>query len=279
VGLRRFDRKFGADFVRELPEAPAVYLFKDAAGTVLYAGKARNVKKRLAGYRTTSRRKAHRKMRALVREAHALEVRVQPSEREALLLENELIRTLRPRYNVDGAFHFLYPAIGTGAGDGQLRLAFTSDPGAFSGLGLRWHGCFRPRLRARAAFDALTALLGRVGHLEPRSRLPEAPRRRGARFVGVRRLPGGLLASVRDFLDGESDALLPLLFALLLERRGARHDATAVQEALDVLRDFHQHDVLRLRKARRIAGRQARFVTQSERDALFIAARLPDGVA
>ena len=47
MGLRRFDRKFGADLLRELPERPAVYLFKDEAGEVLYAGKAKNIRRRL----------------------------------------------------------------------------------------------------------------------------------------------------------------------------------------------------------------------------------------
>lgn len=279
MGVRGFDRKFGADFVRELPEAPAVYLFKDAAGTVLYAGKARNVRKRLASYRTTSRRRAQRKLRALVREAHALEVRVQPSERDALLLENELIRTLRPRYNVDGAFHFLYPAIGTGAEGAQLRLCFTTDPGAYATLGLRWHGTFRPRARARDAFDALVGLLGRIGHLEPRTCLPEVPRLRGSRLVAVRRTPERMLSGIRAFLDGDSDALLSELFALLLERRGARHDAAAVQAALETLQAFYRRDVLRLQAALRAADRPARFVPQAERDALFIEARMADGRA
>ena len=277
MGVRRFDRKFGAGFVRELPEAPAVYLFRDEAGGVLYAGKARNVRRRLAGYRTASRRKAHRKMRALVREAHALEVRVQPSEREALLLENELIRTLRPRYNVDGAFDFLYPAIGSGGDGAQLRLCFTTDPGAYAALDLRWHGTFRPRARAREAFDALVELLGRIGHLEPRTRLPEAPRLRGSRLVALRRTPGPLLAGIRAFLDGESDALLPELFAHLLERRSARHDAAAVQDALETLQGFYRRDVLRLQTALRATGRSGRFVPQFERDALFIEARASDG--
>lgn len=274
MGTRRFDRKFGADFVRELPEAPAVYLFKDEHGTVLYAGKARNVRKRLAGYRTTSRRKAHRKMRRLVNEAHTLEVRIQASERDALLLENELIRSLRPCFNVDGAFDFLYPAIGTGRADGQLRLCFTSDTGPFEALGLRWHGTFRPRRRAREAFDALVGLLGRVGHLEPRSRLPEAPRLRGSRLVGLRRLPEDLFAPVEAFLAGDSDALLPALVDQLLERKAARHEAAAVQDALELLGRFHRRDVLRLRSALRAAGRPPGFVAQSERDALFIRARL-----
>jgi excinuclease ABC subunit C len=273
VGLRRFDRKFGEDFLRELPEAPAVYLFRDETGRVLYAGKAKNVRRRLAAYRNASRRKAHRKMRTLVREAHSLEVRPQASEGEALLLENELIRTLRPPYNVDGAFDFLYPAIGTGWHDGRLLLCFTSSTDAFGALGLRWHGCFRPRHRARDGFDALVELCSRIGHLEPRSRLPEAPRLRGSRLVAVRRIPAALLDPLRTFLDGESADLLGQLFGLLLESRVARREAGEVQEDMRRLRAFQRRDVRALRRARLAVGFGEPFVPQHERDALFLRAR------
>ncbi len=276
MGVRRFDRKFGVDLLRELPEAPAVYLFKDEAGVVLYAGKAKNVRRRLASYRNANRRKAHRKMRTLVREADSLEVRLQSSEGDALRVENQLIRSLRPRYNVEGAFDFLYPGIGTGATEHQLLLCFTSDCEAFADLGLRWHGTFRPRRRAREAFDSLVELLGLVGHLEPRSRLPKAPRLRGSRLVALRQVPIELLGPLRGFFDGESDALLGDLFGRLLESRVARREAAAVQEAVRCLEAFYRRDVLRLQRALRSSGRPERFVPQHERDALFIEARLRD---
>jgi len=272
--MRRFDRKFGVDLVRELPEAPAVYLFKDETGEVLYAGKARNIRRRLASYRTAGRRKAHRKMRTLVREAHSVEVRLQDSERDALLAENELIRSLRPRYNVEGAFDFLYPAIGAGRSGDRMLLCITSLPESFACLDLHWHGTFRPRLRARVAFDALAELLGRAGHLEPRSRVPKAPRPRGSRLVCVRRVPSGWLEATNDFLAGDSDSLLSALFEHLLESPQARREAEQVQEALDFLEDFWRRDVLRLRAALRSVGRPAGFVPRGERDALFIEARL-----
>jgi len=272
MGMRRFDRKFGSDLLRDLPEAPAVYLFKDEAGAVLYVGKAKNVRRRLAQYRTASRRKAHRKMRELVRVAHSLEVRVAGSEADALLRENELIRELRPEYNVDGAYDFLYPAVGTGQGDGQLWLCIASRPEAYGELGLRWHGCYRPRWRAREAFDALVSLCGRIGHLEPRSRLPEMPRLRGARFVAVRRMGESWLAPMRAFFDGESDALLAALFDALLEQPGARKDAAAVQAELASLAGFYAADARRLRDARRKLRWTETFVPQGERDALFIRA-------
>ena len=78
MGTGSFDRKFGAGLVRELPAEPAVYLFKDEDGNVLYAGKAKNVRRRMQGYRNAGRRKAQRKMVRLVRAASALEIRVQP---------------------------------------------------------------------------------------------------------------------------------------------------------------------------------------------------------
>jgi excinuclease ABC subunit C len=270
VGLKRFDRKFGAEFVRELPASPAVYLFKDEDGTVLYAGKAKNIRRRLQGYRNATRRKAHRKMRSLVREASSVEVRLQPSERDALLVENELIRSLRPQYNVDGAYSFLYPAIGTAVRERRSLLCFTTRIDAFAGLGLRWHGTFRSRPRAREAFEALVSLLGRLGHPEPRSRTGQLPRVRGSRILALRRVEG-LMPSLERFLAGESASVLQELSGRLLEKPDARADAAQVGEDLRLLEAFFQGDTRALRNVLRAAGRRGSYVSQDERDALFIA--------
>jgi excinuclease ABC subunit C len=272
VSALLFDRKFGAERLRELPRAPGVYLFHDADGKVLYAGKAKNLRERLAGYRNARRLKAHRKMRALVREAATLEIRPQASELDALLLENELIRTLRPPYNVDGAFTFLYPSLGVGEHEGRLLIGFSSMPEAWSALGLCWHGCFRSRLRARAAFDALAALLGRIGHREPLSRLPRVPRRRGVRLEAFRRVPLELLPATNAFLAGESRDLLALLFERLLESPSARREPARVEEDLRTLARFSRSEIAALRRALQKAGRSG-WVPGHERDALFIAAR------
>jgi len=272
VGAYLFDQKFGADRLRELPRGPGVYLFRDAEGRVLYAGKAKDLRRRLTGYRNASRRKAHRKMRRLVREAASLEVQPHESEMQALLVENELIRSLRPPFNVDGAFAFLYPALGVGHHDGRMLLAFTSTPDAWSRLGLRWHGCFRSRARARAAFDALVALLGHLGHREPLSRLPKVPLRRGARIEAFRRLPPDWSTATDAFLSGESADLLTVLSERLVESPCARREAAEVEQQLRTLDDFARKDVAALRRALQKTGRTG-WVPGEERDALFIAAR------
>lgn len=272
MGLGHFDGKFGSDRLREVPREPGVYLFLDSNGRVLYVGKAKDLRRRLACYRNASRRKAHRKMRTLVRLAASLEVRPQQSETQALLLENQLIRSLRPPHNVDGAYSFLYPALGVGRHDGRVLLAFTSTPAEWSHLDVRWHGCFRSRLRARAAFDALVALFGRIGHLEPSSRLPDARLRRGTRLEAFRRVPPELSAAADAFLSGDSTDLLALLFDRLLESASARRDATGVEQDLRTLDDFARKDVAALQQALHTAGRSG-WVPGEERDALFIAAR------
>jgi len=271
--MKRFDRKFGVDFLSGLPQTPAVYLFSDGAGEVLYVGKAKNIRRRLSNYRNAGRRKAHRKMRTIVREAHAVEVRPQASEREALLVENQLIRELRPRYNVDGAFDFLYPAIGVGLHDQRLLLCLTSDPESFHTLDLSWHGTFRPRSHAREAFDALVDLLGHIGHVEPRTRLPKTSRPRGSHLVAIRRVPEKLRGQACHFLDGEDDALLATLSTALLESREARRMAAEVEEGLRCLDIFYREDITRLRKARLATGHSDSFVPSSVRDSLFIRTR------
>ena len=272
MGLKRFDRKFGADLLRELPASPAVYLFRDEDGAVLYAGKAKNIRRRLGSYRNATRRKAHRKMRELVREASSLEVRLQPTERDALLAENELIRTLRPPYNVEGAYAFLYPAIGSAVRHHQSIFCFTSRIDAHRDLGLHWYGTFRSRSRAREAFDALVALLDLIGHREPASRLPDLPRIRGSQVVAFRRVEE-LVPSIRRLLAGESTTVLRELALRLLERPAARQNASQVGETLRCLESFFHSDTSKLREALRAAGLPGHFIPQEERDSLFIAQR------
>ncbi len=85
----------------ELPHKPGVYLMKDRFGTVIYAGKARDLRKRLSQYFHPSRRLGwDLKFTALIEAIHDFDVHVVRNEPEALLLEGKLIKELHPRYNV-----------------------------------------------------------------------------------------------------------------------------------------------------------------------------------
>lgn len=268
--MKRFDRKFGEDFVSELPTEPAVYLYKDDAGEVIYVGKAKNVRRRLSGYRNASRKKVHRKMREIVKAASTLEVRLQPSEEEALVVEGRLIRRLKPVFNVAGKYSFLYPAVGLARKDTDTLLCFATDVEAWSEHAFQWFGTFSSRPRAKEAFDALIEALALVAHLEKTSSLGPLPDVVGSRVAGVRRLPKPIYAALEPYLAGESPRLLSLLAVALLEKPRARREAAWVQSLLRHLRDFFEGDLAPLHAALRRAGDEGTFVPQDERDTLFI---------
>ena len=85
--------------VAALPHAPGVYQFVDSKGVVIYVGKAKSLKKRVSSYFVESRDHSA-KVIVLVRQIVDIRHIVVDSEQDALLLENSLIKSLQPRYNI-----------------------------------------------------------------------------------------------------------------------------------------------------------------------------------
>ena len=81
-----------------LPDNPGVYQFYDKDGKILYVGKAKNLKKRVSSY--FNKTQEYGKTRVLVKKIQTINHIVVPTESDALLLENNLIKKLQPRYNV-----------------------------------------------------------------------------------------------------------------------------------------------------------------------------------
>ncbi|MCK5507969.1 MAG: GIY-YIG nuclease family protein, partial [Desulfobacterales bacterium] len=91
------------------PNDPGVYIMKDAEGKVIYAGKAKNLKKRLASYFKESGQKESKqieskqidlKTKVLVKNVSSFDTIITRTEKEALILESNLIKRYRPKYNV-----------------------------------------------------------------------------------------------------------------------------------------------------------------------------------
>ncbi|MDF9391790.1 MULTISPECIES: excinuclease ABC subunit UvrC [Methylococcus] len=122
-------------FLATLTGAPGVYKMLDRNGEVIYVGKAKNLKKRVASH--FAQRASSPKQNAMVARVQAIEVTVTRTEGEALLLENQLIKRHKPRYNINLRDDKSYPYIYVSTHQEFPRLAFhrgsRARPGRFFG--------------------------------------------------------------------------------------------------------------------------------------------------
>jgi excinuclease UvrABC nuclease subunit len=263
-----FDRKFGADFLAGVPSEPGVYRLYDASGALLYVGKARDLRRRLAQYRMTRRIKKDRKRRALVRSAERIVWQVCESELEASLTEIRQIQVLRPSKNVASAFPFLYPFVGIHVDGAETRFCLTTLPEAFPPFA--FHGAFRSREVTREAFFALVRLLRFVGHLTPRRRAERSRTPRHSHVYSFRRLPPDMAETWAALLRGVSREALEELSLRLLEHAAARARRAQIQEDLQAIERFFDDEPSRLAAAIAATGYTGYPVPQRDRDALFL---------
>lgn len=268
---RHFDAKFGAGFLATVPEEPGVYEWLDAQGQTLYVGKAVSLRSRIAQYRIAGgRKKVEKKRSQLVKLAASVRFRVTPDELAALLLENELIVSLKPPHNVSGAFSFMYPCLGVRRVEKDVELCCTSLPDELPGF--EFAGAFRSKALTRAAFDALVELLAHVGHIEPAKKGAQWPKY--TRVVRFRRLEPAWTTALLAWWRGQSREFVGKLVVALTEKQAARRHLDDTREALALLKRFHEDECLPLREVLHTMGKSdAAFLAQAERDRAFLAAK------
>lgn len=142
-------------FLANLTTRPGVYSMMDDSGKVLYVGKAKNLKKRVSSY---FHRQLDTKTQQLVKQIHSIEVTVTRNEREALLLESNLIKELKPRYNIifrdDKSYPYLFLSKEDPKENQFPRLGFYRGDKGEKG------NYFGPYPSSRSAREALTLLQG-----------------------------------------------------------------------------------------------------------------------
>jgi excinuclease ABC subunit C len=197
-------------YVKRLPNKPGVYRMMDQHGTVLYVGKAKDLKKRVTAYTSYDRHPT--RLRRMIRATTMMEFVVTESEVEALLLEAQLIKKLRPRYNIllrdDKSFPYIlvrkdHPAAQVVKHRGAKKIKGDYyGPFASAGAVNRTLDTLQRAFRLRNCSDNI---------YETRTRpcLQHQIKRCAAPCTGVIGLEeyGKLVVDAEDFLKGRSDDL------------------------------------------------------------------------
>src|ERR1700759_571623 len=205
-----------AAYLKTLPDAPGVYRMLNAAGDVLYVGKAKNLKKRVGSY-AAGKVHSERLTRMIAETAEMLFVTT-ASETEALLLENNLIKQFKPRYNVSYRDDKSFPNILLRQDHPYPQLlkhrGAKSEKGVYFGPFASAGACSRLLHPLQLAF-LLRSCSDSVFAARPRPCLLFQIKRCSAPCVG--RLDeaayGELVRETEDFLHGKSRAVQDQLVA------------------------------------------------------------------
>lgn len=203
--------RLGFEFFDELPRVPGVYKMFGSSGQLLYVGKAKNLRSRLLTYRRARPGRESRKTIRLVRMIHAIELEKLPSEEEALLRENELIREYRPEFNhakkQHEAYYYLIFKAGQSGIVTDLRMHVRNEESR------QTYGAFKGHVTVRRGLGAMLRQLYIIEHRITRPfDLPSQLLRKLTPMhykMPISRLTDNILFdSVPSFLQGSSPVLL-----------------------------------------------------------------------
>lgn len=256
------------EFFKRIPKSPGVYLMIDEDGDVLYVGKAKNLRERISSYKRARPDNVSRKvirMLILVREIRWEEC---ASEKDALLLENRLLRELDPPFNVLNTRPDTYYFIGIRKIGAQVRFRLTQRRKRQADI---LYGAYKGRRMVRDGYGALLRLFWVAQSSLDRFAYPAKLTRYKLPPLYAVACPPEWFPPLRHFFRGTSDELLSLLTEHLLKNEKIpKFVYHVIQEDLEIAREFFLRGPRRNRELRRNHGVRKQVIEQEQIDDLLV---------
>ncbi|MBY0471431.1 GIY-YIG nuclease family protein [bacterium] len=265
-------RHFGESFFSALPKTAGVYYMLDQKGDVLYVGKAKCLRDRVRSYKNAGPESASIKVLRMLFFVRKIQWERCESEKAALIRENELLRTLKPPFNVLNTQPESYCFIGLrfielkDSTEARFRLTTRSTR-----KGDLLFGAFKGRAAVRDGYAGLLRLLWAAHNEKQRFEFPAKILKYRPPALYSLKVEKEIQKSLPDFLSGKSETLLQILSEKLLTNESIPpFFYHAIQEDLQSAREFWKVGPQRNQELKKNHGIRTRIIPQERLDDLIV---------
>lgn len=254
-----FKSRFGESHLKSAPERPGVYFFLNSEDEILYIGKADNIKKRLYQYAQAKPGTVKAHTLELIELIEQIKFEFHETGKEALAREADLIRLIKPPFNIAGKDSVPYLYIGSSFDDSpkeqisivNFRLSYSELLPQFQS-----YGCFRKLGRTKSAYSALLRLIYATSCTRPRFLIPSKISRTSPAYIHKGLIRTEMVKPLHLYLEGKSLDLLKLITQQLLQQDNVQpHLYAPLQRDLNTLKEFFEvglQELLEIKKAANI---------------------------
>lgn len=273
--------KFDLTFFRGIPKRPGIYFMLNPQGSILYIGKAKNLRNRIRSYSHIRPENSAEHTLAMIGFVHTIRWQECRTETEAFARENELLHAIRPPYNIASTDPDYYLFIGLRVGKStkntylnrnRVRLEFQlTQHDWIQENGYELFGCYKHRKLTKLGYGALIRLIYWATFEGKRFSCPARISGRNPCWLYAIDYPKDWMLPLRSFLAGRNRNLLHLLVENLLENECIPGFVRmSIQEDIEIVTRFFRMGPKKTRLLKKENSVASQVITHAQMDALII---------
>jgi len=266
--------KFPEDFFKGITQTSGVYYMLGPRRSILYIGKAKNLRARIASYARAKPGQVSERILEMIESVHSIHWDECESEKDALLRETQLLHAIRPPFNVaqTEVEHYLFLGTRESRIPGSLSLDFKlSSYNTLQKEGYQVYGCFNHRRRIKAGYTALLRLVYAALFQKHRFSYPARITRVFPPWIYTCDFPKEWRGALDRYLSGSNMELLHLLFDCLLNNEFVpTFMRPSIQEDIETVKVFYQVGPQATFKLKKRHGISDRVLSHEQMDQLIL---------